>query len=124
MNSSTALPGLRELTALIALLALVPITAKTTDLQSDLVLESLTRTVSFSDLDLTTDRGFQVASERIHQTARRLCAVVQDTRDLGHQSAFVRCVDRTVASASVELSTLAHRDARPALASNPPKQEK
>jgi len=124
VNSSTASPGLRKLATLIALLALVPVTAKATDLQLDLVLESLTKTVSFSDLDLNTDRGFQVASERIHQTARRLCTVVQDTRDLGHQSAFVRCVDRAVANASAELSALAHRDARPALASNPPKQEK
>ena len=124
MNSSTASLGLGKLTALIALLALVPVTAKTTDLQLDLVLESLTKTVSFSDLDLNTDRGFQVASERIHQTARRLCTVVQDTRDLGHQSAFVRCVDRAVADASAELNALTERGAGPAVASIPPKQGK
>ena len=122
MNTSTASPGLGGLTVLIALLALVPVRAQTADFPSDHVLESLTMKVSLSDLDPTTDRGFQIASERIHQAARRLCARLQDVRnvqDLGHQPAFVRCVDRAVASASAELR--AHRGAGPALASIPPK---
>jgi UrcA family protein len=124
VNTSSASPGLRSVTALIALLALVPVTAETADLQPDGVLQYLTKKVSLSDLDLTTDQGFQIASERIHQTARRLCAQVQDVQDLGHQSAFVRCVDRAMASASAELSTLAHRAAGPELASIPPKHGK
>jgi len=106
-------------TALIALLALVPVTAKTADLPSDRVLERFTMKVSLSDLDLTTDRGFQIASERIHQTAQRLCTRLQDMQDLGHHAAFVRCVDRAVASASAELSALARRHTGPALASIP-----
>ena len=127
MNTSTASPGLGGLTVLIALLALVPVRAQTADFPSDQVLESLTMKVSVSDLDPTTDRGFQIASERIHQAARRLCARLQDVRDvqdLGHQPAFVRCVDRAVASASAELSKLAHRGVGPAVASIPPKPGK
>ena len=55
--------------ALIALLALVPVTVGAEDLPSQRVLESHSVKVSLSDLDLTTDRGIQIASERIHQTA-------------------------------------------------------
>jgi UrcA family protein len=124
MNASTASPGLRGLTVLIAVLALVPVTAKTADLEPDRVLERLTNKVSLSDLDLTTDSGFQIASERIQQTARGLCARLLYARDFGYQSAFVRCVDRAVASASAELNVLAHRGAGPTLASVPPKEGK
>ena len=106
-------------TVLIALLALVPITANTADLQSDCVLEGLTKKVSVSDLDLTTDRGFQVASERIHQTAVRLCTWLGHFQDYGQHEAFVRCVDRAAASASAQLRALAHRGAAPALVSIP-----
>jgi UrcA family protein len=95
--------------ATLALLALAPLSAKTADLQSDLIVERLTQTVSVGDLDLTTDRGIQLAHERIHETARRLCARLQDMRnlDLGHHEAFVRCVDEAMASASADLSALA-----------------
>jgi UrcA family protein len=113
-------------TVLTALLALVPGTAKTADLQSDRVLQRLSMKVSLSDLDLTTDRGFQVASERMYQTAQRLCTRVGRIQDIGQHQAFLHCVDRAVASASAELSALAHRSAGPTLASLPesPKQGK
>jgi UrcA family protein len=123
VNTSTASPGLRGLTALIALLAVAPVTAETADLQSDRVLERLTMKVSISDLDLTTDRGFQVASERIYQTAQRLCTRLGRIQ-VGQHEAFLRCVDRAVASASAELSALAHRGAGRALASTLPAQRK
>ena len=124
MNTSTASPGLRGLTVLMALLALVPVRAKTADFPSDRVLESLTMKVSLSDLDPTTDRGLEIASERIHQAARRLCTRLQDMQDLGHQRAFVRCVDRAVASASAELNKLAHRGVGPVLTLVPPTEVK
>jgi len=95
--------------ATFALLALAPLSAKTADLQSDLVVERLTQTVSLGDLDLTTERGFQLAGERVHKTARCLCTRLQDMRDLGHHEAFVRCVDEALASA--DLSALARRRA-------------
>jgi UrcA family protein len=103
--------------ALVALLTAAPVTATAADLQSDHVLEQLTMKVSLSDLDLTTDRGFQLASERIHQSARRLCSRLADMQDLGHHEAFVRCVDRAIARASADLSALAHRGGASALAS-------
>jgi UrcA family protein len=105
--------------AMVALLTAVPVTAPTADLRSDYVLDQLTVKVSLSDLDLTTDRGFQLASERIHQTARRLCNRLADTQDLGHHDAFARCVDGAVASASAGLNALAHRGGASALASSP-----
>jgi hypothetical protein len=40
-------------------------------------------------------------------------------QDLGHQRAFVRCVDLAVASASAQLRALARDAADPALASVP-----
>jgi len=122
--NTTGSAGLRCLTALIALLALIPVTAKAADLLPDGVLASLSKKISLGDLDLTTDQGLQIASERIHQTARRLCTQVQDSRDLAHRSAVVRCIDRAVASASSELRARTHRGAAPAVASIPPKQDK
>jgi UrcA family protein len=102
--------------ALITLLALVPVTVGAEDLPWERVLESHSVKVSLSDLDLTTDRGIQIASERIHKTEWRLCSRLQDTRDI---TAVVRCIDRAIAGASAELSALSRRAAEPTLASVP-----
>ena len=122
--NTTGSTSLRCLTTLMALLALIPVTAETADLLPDGVLASLSKKISLSDLDLTSDQGLQIASERIHQAARRLCTQVQDSRDLAHRSAVVRCIDRAVASASAELRARRPRGAAPAVASIPPKQDK
>ncbi len=124
MNTATASPGHRGRMVFIALLALMPLRAMTADLQSEPPLESLVMKVSFHDLDLTTERGFAIASERVHQAARRLCMRLQDVEDLGHRPAFIHCVDRAVASASLELSALAQRGAGPAVASVSAKEAK
>jgi UrcA family protein len=105
--------------AVIALLTAAPVTTMAVDPGSDSVLQQLAAKISLSDLDLTTERGLQLASERVHHTAVRLCNRLRDMQDLGHHEAFVRCVDQAVASASADLSALAHRDAGLPVASIP-----
>ena len=70
-------------------------------------LRSRSMTVSLAGLDLATPSGAQVARERIHQAARRLCAEVGDSFDLGRPQHFVACVDDTVAAALPQIKGLA-----------------
>jgi UrcA family protein len=60
--------------------------------------------VSLAGLDLSTPDGARAARERLHATARRLCAQVADNLDLSHQSNFVACVDEALAAALTALS--------------------
>ena len=55
--------------------------------------------VSLADLDLSTPEGARAATERLRQTARRLCNRVADELDLSHQKNYVACVDETLAAA-------------------------
>jgi UrcA family protein len=64
------------------------------------------KTMSFSDLDLSTVQGQQIAQERVHQLARTLCAQVADPTDMSHQYNYVACIDATVAKAGVSLQAL------------------
>ena len=61
--------------------------------------------VSLTDLNLSTVAGQEVARERLHQMARRLCAQEEDELDLSHQTNYVKCVEAATAK------TLPHLDA-------------
>jgi UrcA family protein len=63
------------------------------------------KTVSLTDLNLSTVAGQDAARDRLHQMARRLCAQVKDELDLSHQSNYVKCVEEATAK------TLPHLDA-------------
>ncbi len=64
------------------------------------------KTVSLTDLNLSTVAGREAAGDRLHQMARRLCAQVEDELDLSHQSNFVKCVDRATADTLLHLDAL------------------
>jgi len=70
---------------------------------------SLTKTVSFQDLDLSTVQGQQVARERLHQLAGTLCDRVADPTDLSHHTNYLACVDASVAKAGVRLQALINK---------------
>lgn len=53
--------------------------------------------VSLADLNLSTVGGQEAARERLHQTARQLCAQVEDDLDLSHQSNYLKCVEEATA---------------------------
>jgi len=78
-------------------------TAVATGSVSGTAVERRSTTVSFADLDLTTAAGRQVAQQRLHEAARRLCARLSDSADLGHQPHFVACVERASAIAMRQL---------------------
>ena len=67
--------------------------------------------VSLADLNLSTATGMEAARERVHASARRLCAKVVDPWSLSHQTDYVHCVDATMANALTQLQA-------PALAAN------
>ena len=62
-----------------------------------------TKTVTFSDLDLSTAQGQQIAKERVHQMARTLCSQVADPSDMSHEYNYVACINAAVAKAGVSL---------------------
>jgi UrcA family protein len=67
------------------------------------------KTISFSDLDLSTVQGQQIAQERVHQLARTLCDQVADPTDMSHQTNYVACIDATVAKAGESLQALVNK---------------
>lgn len=70
---------------------------------------SLTKTVNFQDLDLSTVQGQQIARERVHQLARVLCDKVADPTDMSHHTNYLACVDATVAKAGDSLQALINK---------------
>ena len=72
--------------------------------------------VSLSDLDLATAAGQQVAQERVHQSARRLCAQVSDPTDMSHHDNYLACMDATLAKAGVSLQALVNKQSTGQLA--------
>ena len=67
---------------------------------------SLTKTVSFQDLDLSTVLGQQIAQDRVHDIARMLCNQVADPTDMSHHMNYLACVDATAAKAGHGLQAL------------------
>jgi UrcA family protein len=76
----------------------------------------ISQQVKFSDLDLATAEGQQLAQARVHEVARTLCSRVADQLDLSHQSNFVKCVDTAVAKAGEQLQALLNHQAASKLA--------
>ncbi len=72
--------------------------------------------VSLKDLDLSTNTGQQVARDRIHKTAVRLCDRVIDHWAISHFQDFQKCVAETTASAmgDVQKKTLVAGNKPPA----------
>jgi UrcA family protein len=106
----------------VAMMALHPIAALADGQPpSASVLERRVAVVSLADLDTSTSQGAQAARDRLRATARRLCSLLQDSRDLGHQPHFVACVEHTLANALHQLQVPAvaaadglHRTEHPA----------
>ena len=67
---------------------------------------SLTKTVNFQDLDLSTVPGQQIARARLHRLAGSLCEKVADPTDMSHHTNYLACVDATVAKAADTLQAL------------------
>jgi UrcA family protein len=72
------------------------------------VLDRRVAAVSLADLDVSTPQGARAARERLHETARRLCAQLEDGQDLGHQPRFVACVERALDTALRSMSGPLH----------------
>jgi UrcA family protein len=98
LASSSCLKANIRTTALLALCALASASAVAGS-QTGAAPVTRTAKVSLADLDLSTPEGARAALQRLHQTARRLCAQVADSLDLSHQPNFVKCVDDTLAAA-------------------------
>src|SRR6266404_7265043 len=62
--------------------------------------------VSLTDLDLSTAQGVRAAHERLHEAARRLCAVIAEDSDVSHQPNFVTCVGQTMANAQIDVQKM------------------
>jgi UrcA family protein len=106
MNTRTYLPSrfnsqiaVRSVASM-ALLALAPLAAMAQS-QVAATTHTVTPKVSLADLDLSTSAGVDAARDRLHQTARRLCSQVADSRDLPptQNPAFIACMDDTLADA-------------------------
>jgi UrcA family protein len=68
--------------------------------------------VALADLDLSTPEGARIAQDRLQETARRLCARLAESRDVGRQWHLRTCMNEAVADAWRQLTA-------PALASMP-----
>lgn len=69
--------------------------------------DTRTAVVSLVDLDLATDQDMQIARNRVHETARKLCEKVINPWSRSRQTDYTACVDETAANAlgQIERST-------------------
>jgi UrcA family protein len=74
------------------------------------------KTVSLTDIDLSTAEGQRVAHERLHQAARYLCARVADDLDMSHRENYLACIDAALATAGTRLQAMASRSSTGLLA--------
>jgi UrcA family protein len=63
------------------------------------VVSQISLRVPVNDLDLGTEHGRQLASQRVQAAARRLCNRLAEPEDLDRSEAWVRCVQQAVGQA-------------------------
>jgi UrcA family protein len=68
------------------------------------------RSVSLTDLDLSTPDGARVAHERLYVVARTLCSQVADDLDLSHHTNYLACVDDAMARSLPAIQQLARKN--------------
>jgi UrcA family protein len=61
--------------------------------------ESISATVSLSDLDVSTPEGARAASARVAKVAQRLCRKLGDTRRVSDSATYADCYRETLANA-------------------------
>jgi UrcA family protein len=84
--------------ALLALSSMVP-PAALADQPATGASETRMARVALADLDLSTLEGARVAQDRLQEAARRLCAQLAESRDVGRSWHLRACIDATLASA-------------------------
>jgi len=84
--------------ALLALSWMVP-PAALADQPATGASETRMAQVALADLDLSTPEGARVARDRLQEAARRLCAQLAESRDVGRSWHLRVCIDATLASA-------------------------
>lgn len=82
-------------------------------------LESSSMHVQFTDLDLTTSAGRQIANERLRKAAHTVCDRVSDHLDLGHDAHVAACVNRLMPKANVALAQVVARSESIQVANSP-----
>ena len=83
---------------ILVLSAMVP-AAALADVAATSTPETLVAQVSLRDLDLSTAEGMRAARARLLERAKRLCAQLADSRDVGRQWHFHACVQEAVVGA-------------------------
>jgi UrcA family protein len=68
------------------------------------------RSVSLTDLDLSTPDGARAAHERLYGVARTLCTQVADDLDLSHHTNYLACVDDAMARSLPAIQQLARKN--------------
>ena len=84
--------------ALLALSSMIP-PAALADQPGTGASETRMARVALADLDLSTPQGARVARDRLQEAARRLCAQLAESRDVGRSWHLRACIDATLASA-------------------------
>jgi UrcA family protein len=65
--------------------------------------EPLTETVSFKDLDLTSEQGAQILYVRLQRAARQVCAPLENL-ELSRRRTWQSCVDDALGSAVTQVN--------------------
>jgi UrcA family protein len=69
------------------------------------------KTVSLTDLDLSTPDGAHAAHERLYEVARTLCSQLTDELDLSHHANYLTCVNDAMARSLPTIEQLAQKNA-------------
>jgi UrcA family protein len=113
MNTFNTTTAIRSLTISLMAVGFLGGTAAIADQVGSSVAS---KKVIFSDLDLATVEGQQVAQKRVHQLASNLCAQVADPTDMSRHTNYLACMDATLAKAGVSLQALVTKQSTDRLA--------
>jgi UrcA family protein len=69
------------------------------------------KTVSLTDLDLSSPEGARVAHDRLYNVARTLCTQVVDDLDLSHHANYLACINDAMARTLPKIEQLARKNA-------------
>ncbi|MDB6083630.1 MAG: hypothetical protein JWN43_1511 [Gammaproteobacteria bacterium] len=90
--------------ASLLVLSIIKSAIATAGSQSANPADSRSETVSTAGLDLSTADGVNVARDRVHHVARRLCLQMVQADDRSRRWNYLKCVDDAVANAMQQVN--------------------
>jgi UrcA family protein len=99
------------------IIATLMVPLSTAPVDSPANAQTVSKRVSYADLDLTTESGRETLSRRIAKTARELCGGSTPGQEIGLRHSIRRCQVKAIADTRVQVASAVSRASSRQLAS-------